>query len=462
MRMDGTPSEISDKWLYVGLLILIVWVPIPLGSTSPWSFGILEIYAFSLLSLWLFLKFGNPSTITDILKQHRIILLLMSLSLGYQLLQVLPLPLDVIEFLSPATANVYRYAIADIGDQYFTISLDPGLTLKEFLKSASYFSMFLLVLVLTNSRQRVRQLIYVVIFVALAESCWALVDVYHDKPTGDMRTTGTYTNANHFAALLGMGVSATLGMIIATTGRPISYTTWRVKISAILDSLLAEKTRLYVYLIVVFAALFHSASRGAIFSLFFAIFATLLLVVYLRGLKTREARLLPGLFVVICIAISWLGTGSFITRLETQGLSETNRHLINQASYRMIADYPLFGIGTGNWQDLYPMYRDPQMTTVLFTRHAHNDHLELLSEQGVIGYGLIGSAVILVILRMVVGFGQRHDPLMRGILFGCITSSVSLLTHAWAEFNFHIPANAAWFYVVLALGLVASRLRRQH
>ena len=385
----------------------------------------------------------------------------MSLSLGYQLLQVLPLPLDIIGFMSPAAANVYRYAGANIGDRYFTISLDPGLTLKEFLKSASYFSMFLLVLVLTNTRQRARQLSYVLIFVALAESCWALIDFYHDVAVADKRTTGTYTNANHFGALLELGIPATLGMVIMTTGRPIPYPSWRMRLSAVLDSLLTEKTRLYVYLIIMFAALFYSASRGAVFSLFFATFTTLILAVFLRGRKTREAGLVPGLILAICVAIFWLGTGNFIKRLETQGLLETNRHLLNQATCRMIADYPLFGIGTGNWQDLYPMYRDPQMTTYLFTRHAHNDHLELMSEQGVIGYGLIGIPVSLAILRMVIGFRRRRDPLMRGILFGCVAGSVSLLTHAWAEFNFHIPANAAWFYVVLALGLVASRLHRQ-
>jgi len=459
--IKGAPrSEIPDKWLYVGLLVLIVWLPIPLGSSRPWSLGIFEIAAFGLLSWWLFLKSATPSAVTGILKQHRIILLLMSLSLGYQLLQVLPLPLDVVGFLSPATANIYRYAIANIGGQYFTISLDLGLSLREFLKSASYFSIFLLVLVLINTRRRARQLIYVVICVAVAESCWALVEFYHGGATVAKRASGTYTNPNHFGALLELGIPATLGMTISLAGRPIRYPNWRIRLSVVLDSLLKEKARLYVSLIIMFAALFYSASRGAIFSLFFAIFSTLILVVLLRGSKTREARMLPRIFLLVFVTVSWLGAGNFITKLEMHGL-QADRTMLNRATYRMIADYPLFGIGTGNWQHLYPMYRDPQMTTFLFTRYAHNDHLELLSEQGGIGYGLIGSAVVLAILKMVMGLRRRHDPLMRGILFGCVAGSVSLLVHAWAEFNFHIPANAAWFYLVLALGLVASRLRRQ-
>ncbi|MCP4410885.1 MAG: O-antigen ligase family protein [Gammaproteobacteria bacterium] len=458
--MDAPRSEIPDKWLYVGLLVLIAWLPIPLGSSRPWSLGILEIAAFGLLSLWLLLKSATPLAETGILKQYRIILLLMSLSLGYQLLQVFPLPLKVIEFLSPATANVYRYAIADIADQYFTISLDPGLSLKAFLKSASYFSIFFLVLVLINSWERARQLIYVVIFVSLAESCWALVDFYHDGATVGERASGTYTNPNHFAALLELGISVALGMSISLSERSIRSPNWRIRLSAVLDWLLKDKARLYVSLIIMFAALFYSASRGAIFSLFFAVFATLILVLFLRGWKTREARILARISLLVLVAVSWLGADNFITRLETYGL-QADRPLLNRATYRMIADYPLFGIGAGNWQHLYPMYRDPQMTTILFARHAHNDHLELISEQGVIGYGLIGSAVGLAILKMIMALRWRRDPLMRGILFACVAGGVSLLVHAWVEFNFHIPANAAWFYLVLALGLVASRLRRQ-
>jgi O-antigen ligase len=158
--------------------------------------------------------------------------------------------------------------------------------------------------------------------------------------------------------------------------------------------------------------------------------------------------------------LSSFGAGNFIKKLETYEL-QAERPLLNRATYRMIADYPLFGIGSGNWRHLYPMYRDPQMTTFLFTRYAHNDHLELVSEQGVIGYALIASAVALAILNMLKGLWRRHDPLMRGILFACFAGSISLLVHSWVEFNFHIPANAAWFYFVLALGLAASGLRHR-
>ena len=45
---------------------------------------------------------------------------------------------------------------------------------------------------------------------------------------------------------------------------------------------------------------------------------------------------------------------------------------------------------------------------------------------------------------------------MRGIMFASITGVTSLLFHATVDFNFHIFANAAYFYVLVAMGLVAA------
>ncbi len=424
------------------------------------ALGILEAASLGFLSIWMFLNAAIPSKAAGILKPYRIILLLMSFSLVYQLLQVLPLPLNVIGFLSPATEQVYRYAIADNETEFFTLSLDPGLTLSEFLKSASYFSVFLLVLVLTNTRKRAEHLVYVIIYVSLAESCWALVDFHLGGVAAGKRASGSYANPNHFGALLEFGIPATLGMIIRLNWHSTRRSNWRIRLSGLLDALLKEKVRLYIYLIIMFAALFYSASRGAIFSLFFTIFITIIVTTLIKGCKTREARMIPRILLLVFVAVLWLGIGNFITRLEAQGL-QSNRSLLNRATIQMIVDYPLFGIGAGNWPHLYPMYRDPQMTTLLFTRHAHNDHLELLSEQGSLGYGLILSAFILAVMKMLAVLWRRHDPFIRGILFACVTGSVSLLIHSWVEFNFYIPANAAYFYLVLALGLVSSRLRPQ-
>ena len=48
----------------------------------------------------------------------------------------------------------------------------------------------------------------------------------------------------------------------------------------------------------------------------------------------------------------------------------------------------------------------------------------------------------------------RRDPLLQGMGFAATMAIVALLIHSASDFNLQIPANAAMFVVMLALGWV--------
>ncbi|HSH42888.1 MAG TPA: hypothetical protein VK973_12260, partial [Arenicellales bacterium] len=66
----------------------------------------------------------------------------------------------------------------------------------------------------------------------------------------------------------------------------------------------------------------------------------------------------------------------------------------------------------------------------------------------------------LMIREMLTGYRVRRNPVIRGVIFGCLVSTGFMLLHALVEFNFRIPANAAYFHVIAALGIAASRIDR--
>ncbi|MCB1841970.1 MAG: O-antigen ligase family protein, partial [Halioglobus sp.] len=136
----------------------------------------------------------------------------------------------------------------------------------------------------------------------------------------------------------------------------------------------------------------------------------------------------------------------------------SNRHLHRELAYKVIADYPFFGIGSGNWMDVYPAYETTETYGYGKLMHVHNDYLQLLAEQGIVGFLILGSAILIALGTMLGALRRRRDPLMRGILYGCVTATITFLIHALADFNFHIPANAAMFSVILAMGLIAARM----
>ena len=72
---------------------------------------------------------------------------------------------------------------------------------------------------------------------------------------------------------------------------------------------------------------------------------------------------------------------------------------------------------------------------------------------------LVGSDAELgaeVLVAALMAQWQRRDPLMRGMSFACIMGVTSILIHSWVDFNLQIPANAAYFMVLLALGWIAN------
>jgi O-antigen ligase len=182
------------------------------------------------------------------------------------------------------------------------------------------------------------------------------------------------------------------------------------------------------------------------------------LAVFFRRGRTEESRVALKGGVVAVVGVAWLGAGGIVEKLETVGFAN-NRGDIREAIYAMVRDFWLTGSGAGTFQWVFPAYKTEALGGGYY-EHAHNDFLELLAGQGVTGFVLAGGAICILLLRIVSGYLRRRDPLMRGALFFAICGATSLLAHGLVDFNLNIPANAALFFILLGVGLVAADLER--
>ena len=89
------------------------------------------------------------------------------------------------------------------------------------------------------------------------------------------------------------------------------------------------------------------------------------------------------------------------------------------------------------------------------------NYLELFIEQGAIGFILFGSSTIAVLVIVFHSYLKRRNAFALGVLFGVLVGTISILIHETIDYHFYIPANAAYFYVLLAIGVVAASLRRR-
>ena len=123
-------------------------------------------------------------------------------------------------------------------------------------------------------------------------------------------------------------------------------------------------------------------------------------------------------------------------------------------------DYPLTGTGAGSFASTYPMH-DSGKVGFFYYKYAHNDYLQFAAEFGLPGLAMLGAIVLLSLWQAARAQLERHDRMMRGLACGVLMATVALLIDSAADFNLQIPANAATFVVILAVGW-QTRWRGRH
>jgi O-antigen ligase len=450
--------------LFVAFVALVAWAPIPLGSNRAWSSALLGVLALSMLGVWLTSYALRPFSPHLSIYRPRWIVLLLAAWACYPLVQLIPLTDAVLEWLSPGVHGYYGHAANVEGEVARFLTIDRGATLWSWLWHSSQVAVFLLVLMLLTTPARLRTMLIVIVAVGTLQALYGIV-VYlggdhlglWDPRYSTQAVSGTYVNPNHFAGLMEITLCAAAGLVVTELSRPSTDGATRHRVLSASDSLFGWWTLLAFAVLIMCAGLLLSASRGALVAITTALLASCSLSVWFRGMRAPEARLLLGAATVAMVAALWLGASTLVEKMQARGL-QSNRPELRELSYEIIHDNPLFGAGAGTYRWILPLYKDERFGTA-FYEHAHNDYLELLGDEGIIGFALIATGVLLILRRLVIGLSRRRDPLMRGVLFAAFSGALSLLIHGLVGFNLQIPANATYFFLMLGLGLVATQLR---
>jgi O-antigen ligase len=425
----GTPQHVG---LYVFLLLILAWAPIPIGSNRGWSLAILEAG----LALWL----------------------------AYPLIQLIPLSANAIEFVGEGVGTLYLELPPDIASDTAYLTHDRNATFSGFIRNCSMLALFFSVLALTTSTSRLRGLLALVLVVGFIEALYGLLLYVGGDELGlwspgqaQVTISGTYVNQNHFAGLLEITIPVGLGLLLSEWPKSEEFSEEKSIVHSVLTFVHGQRAVILFCVLVMTAALIMTASRGGVGALAVGVTVAVSIAVWRKGVRARELVLGMMAVALAGIAIFWFGFGQFSEKLQTAGFS-SDRGDLREISYRIVSDNPLLGTGLGTYRWVFPSYKDERFGSY-FYEHAHNDFLEMLSEQGIIGFSLLAVGLSLIFVRVVWAYGRRRDPLIQGTLFATIAGCVSLMVHGLVDFNFHIPANASYFFTLLGLGAVASSLR---
>jgi len=453
------PDKSKDRFIYLGFLILIAWLPLPLGSNRPWAEAIIEVWACSLMLLWLLAFMRNQVTTNDVFKNATPIICLFFLWLLWILLQIIPLPPGWVANLSPAAFEFHSLVNAT---GLMTLSLDSHATVAGLFKSLAYVLIFILSLLLIHSRRRLRQLAYVIIYSGLFQAVYGSLmtlsglgyGFFMKNPSALDVTTGTFINRNHLAGYLVMALSVGIGMMIASLDTENDYTV-KQRLRYYLKLILSKKLRLRLYLAMMVIALVLTHSRMGNTSFFVSLIVAGSLGLILSKHATRATVILLISLVVIDVFIvgTWFGLEKVAERIEETTLAKETRDEVDIYTYQQWKDFKFTGSGLGSFYSVFPRYRKEDVKG--FYDHAHNDYLEFISDTGVPGLFLLSSIVGMSIYVALMAQYRRRDPLMRGISFAAIMSICAMLIHSTVDFNLQIPANAATFMLILSMAWIS-------
>jgi O-antigen ligase len=303
-----------------------------------------------------------------------------------------------------------------------------------------------------------------IILAGLAEAGFGIysdindITIFPEEHDSNELRAGTFVNRNHFSNYLTMVLGLVLGLLTSivnarTHERGGGLGRFQDKDIGALSGLIAIA-------LVILAAVFTSGSRAPIVFFTLGYGVMLGLAYFSRRDSAGEFFLAPLAILGVALVIVLIGFDYSVMRLVDRDLFAGERMLQNVLGMKLFSGVWLTGVGAGAYRWAFTMFRNDDLRFVTYD-HAHNDYVELGIEEGIIGLVLLGAATGLMLMEMYKGYRTRRNPWMRGVIFGCLMSTIYMLLHSLVEFNFRIPANAAYFFAIAALGLAACHIDRQ-
>ncbi|WP_221800255.1 O-antigen ligase family protein [Oceanobacter mangrovi] len=437
--------------LWTIYLTLLFVMPLPFGGYTDWAWPL-----YTTASLLLLI-----TTLQQHLKQQR----------------PLPEPLQKSRWMLWLLAAVQLWVLIQI----FVVSKTPYDTFTYWLKGIGYTSFMALSLILIDSKQRIRQIIWTVVLAAAFQAFYGAIMVmtkleygfFLEKWTYKRYVTGTFVSKNHVSGYLEMALALGIGFLLAQSTH--YHGSFRQRLRQLITMLLSSKVVLRLTLAILVIALVMTRSRMGNSAFFASMMITGALALLLMRQKSKSTTILLASLLIIDITIvgTFFGVDKVAERLQNTSTETESRDEVSRDTFNMWLEQPLAGIGAGTFQYRFPEHKSLDITAEQLYNHTHNDYLQFLSEFGAPAFVLMLCVVLASLWNAIQAMRLRRSDLMKGLGFAATMGIISIGIHSVVDFNLQVPANAYLFMLLLALANIArwaphesehehQRSRRRH
>jgi len=384
--------------------------------------------------------------------------------------QIVPLPHEWMLAISPRIGQtllpVGGSSSAILGGGVWSqLSLAPWETASGLATFVAYAMLFLLIVQRVQTMVDVERMMFGVGMVAVAMATFAQLQYFtsngkffwlylHPYMTTNLRPTGCFTNRNHLAQFLALGVGPLIWCVLRNLEPNESKQTDSARLPASRNLVAPIAISLGLGGTVLTAL--STLSRGGLLATSVAIAVS---VGVLWRLGRMSATVCLGLVVVISVigAIFNL-TGNEATLAERLE-SETGREHVWRANVAVAQDFPILGTGVGTHADTHQLHLEKPIEGGEYT-HAESGYLQVMSETGFVGLGL-AALFIMVSLWWCCGALRNPDTRVSSIAAAVLASLLANVSHAVGDFFWYTPSCMLLLAIQLACACRLYQMTRE-
>jgi O-antigen ligase len=432
--MCKADSEQGDGLFYF-LLFILAWAPLPMGSNGPWPLWLLNGLVFTLGALCVLQLLRGRLSVNSVITKAWLPLVLLLLVQVWVFVQTLPTSIQ---------------------------TTDSWATTTRLYQGLAYTAMFAMVLILVNSRARIRLVCYTLVLSGVFQATYGgfmtlsglEYGFFYEKGAYIGTATGTFLTRPHLAGYLVLCLAVGIGLLLADMEKRPAHS-WREFYRRVTNTLLGPKLRLRLFLAIMVIGLVLTRSRMGNMAFFTGLVSMGFLSLYLQRRLTRNALLLFGslLLVDALIVGNWFGFEKVVDRIENTSIASEQRDDVSVYTFEMLKDNWVTGAGAGSFYTNFPHYRGSDVNG--YWSHAHNDYVELGAEYGTVGFLPMALFVLGSFWASIQIQRRRRSRLFKSIGFTASMAVIWLVMSSWVDFNMHVPANALTFIVIMGLAWVS-------
>jgi O-antigen ligase len=424
------------KVIGLTVLAMVLLSALALGANRPVSWSLLSIGVFLGFALQVVVMFANPTPFAA----RKVVVpgILFAAAILWGAVQSTPGLLE--GFAHP----IWRL----VPDATPAISVDPGQGRHAVMKLLCYAMIFVVMLWTCSTMERASTVLKIIAVASALLAGYGLysfatgVNVILDDLTRGGIVQASFVNRNSYATFAAFGVLANLAAFLHVSGK-------QDVMRRRLEAFFTGGWIFALGLLLCLGALSLTQSRAGGMSALFGL--AVFLLVWLRDRRGGDWVLLGALLVVMVFIGATSATGLLERMISTDATE--GRFTVYPAMFQAIWDRPLLGHGIGAFHETFRPYIPLEGGFGEWVR-AHSTYLELA-----IGLGLPATFALLLSQALITWRIWRGTVVRRnGRIFpcfalGCIATAA---LHSAFDFSLQMPATAALFAVILALGFAQS------